>query len=226
MRLSILLLLLLLINMVIGHVIQNNIIINTSYSYLANNSVDILETAEMTIDEAKVTGVISHQKIDCNSIVKRLYDEGSYEFTNYRIEYTNEEEESYNNIFIDVILIIIDGLIICILGCCKKIKNKDFDIESFINNTSVTVPATVNNNNRPRNNPSVTINSTMNNNNRSYNRNNYDDDDILPEYKEVDITSSIPTIINIPSSSSFCTTTENNNYHLPTYEECMTNSND
>jgi len=83
----------------------------------------------------------------------------------------------------------------------------------------------VNNNNRPRNNPLVTVNSTTNNNNnRSYNRNNYDDD-ILPEYKEVDITSSIPTIINIPSSSSSssCTNTENNNYHLPIYEECITN---
>ena len=117
MRLSILLLLLL-TNMVIGHAIQNNIIDDTedkrtSDPNLAKNSEDILETAE------KVTGVISHQKKDYNNIVKRLYDEGSYEFTNYRIKYTNEKEESYNNIFIDVLLIIVDGLIICILGCCK-----------------------------------------------------------------------------------------------------------
>jgi len=292
MRLSILLLLLL-TNMVIGHAIQNNIIDDTedkrtSDPNLAKNSEDILETAE------KVTGVISHQKKDYNNIVKRLYDEGYYyQFTNYPTEYTNEdnkEEERDNNVIIDVLLVI-GGLIYTFFLCfCHKFENKDVNIDSSTDNSSVTVPATVynhhqprnnllattnstvnnnnrprnyplitfnstvnnnnnrprtyplitfnsttNNNNRPRNNPLVTVNSTRNNNNRSYNRDNYDDDDILPEYKEVDITSSIPTIINSPStSSSSCTTTEtadvfsseNNNYHLPTYEECMTNSND
>jgi len=53
-----------------------------------------------------------------------------------------------------------------------------------------------------------------------------DDDDVLPEYKETDITTYSPSTINNSNSESIdIVTSENNNYHLPTYEETMANSN-
>jgi len=52
------------------------------------------------------------------------------------------------------------------------------------------------------------------------------DDDILPEYKETDITTYSPSTINNSNSESIdIVTLGNNNYHLPTYEETMANSN-
>jgi len=205
MRLSILFLLFL-IDMVIGHVIQNNIIDNTDdkrtyYLNLVKNSIDIPESAEMTIDEVKITGVISHQKKDYNNIVKRSYEDG-YTVIEYGKDYTSEEEHSNIDLVYVLIFVII---IICfvVLGYIRKYKNENL------------------NNNRPINNPSAS--STVNNRNNN-------DDDVLPEYKEVDISSSTPTIINNITSSATTETintlsSENNNYHLPTYEECMTNSN-
>jgi len=53
-----------------------------------------------------------------------------------------------------------------------------------------------------------------------------DDDDVLPEYKETDITTYSPSTINNSNSESIdIVTLGNNNYHLPTYEETMANSN-
>ena len=196
--------------MVIGYVIQNNIIDDTedkrtSYSNLTKNSVDIPETAEMTIDEAKVTGVISHQKKDYNNIVKRSNEDG-YTVIQPGKEYTKEEEEQSNTGLYYVLIFLFAIISIVLIWYNESNRNANL------------------NNNRSINNRSVTVNSTVNNRNNN-------DDDVLPEYKEVDISSSIPTIINNINSSTITEPTNthssgNNNYHLPTYEECMTNSND
>jgi len=64
----------------------------------------------------------------------------------------------------------------------------------------------------------------------NFNNRNLSEDDILPEYKEVENTNCISIVIEIPSTTTNAEATndvasENCNYHLPTYEETMANSN-
>jgi len=76
------------------------------------------------------------------------------------------------------------------------------------------------NRNNSTNNPVVFVISNNNSNNNGCSENTVDD--ILPEYSKVDnISSSIQNTILTYSSSS---TTNKNNYHLPTYEETIANS--